>query len=120
MDREKLHVAIQKFVLDNATDGIKEPSHSLAYSLGVSVLIITASKTTIKNINMCVATAGYDTAGVILKTFLCPSGGHNKGGAGAWLCDNRFGCGNYRCAYFVQGRSCLHSSDSVGRQRCDK
>lgn len=69
MDREKLHVAIQEFKLDNSSYAIKEPLHSLAYSLDVSVLIITASRTSIRNINACLNTAGYDVAGVILKTF---------------------------------------------------
>ena len=69
MDREKLHVAIQEFRLDNTSYVIKEPLHSLAYSLDVSVLIITASRTSIRNINACLNSAGYDVAGVILKTF---------------------------------------------------
>ena len=68
MDREKLQVAIQEFRIDNSKDEIKEPLHSLAHSLYVSVLIITASKTTIRNINACVNTAGYDVAEVKLKT----------------------------------------------------
>ena len=67
LDREMLHVITQDYTVDHVS-GIKDPMHRLGVCLESSVHIVTASKTTIQNIQKCINRAGYEMDGVILKT----------------------------------------------------
>ena len=66
LDREMLHVITQDYTVDHVS-GIKDPMHRLGVCLESSVHIVTASKTTIQNIQKCINRAGYEMDGVILK-----------------------------------------------------
>ena len=67
MDRERLHVITQDYIVDGIS-GIKDPMHRLGVCLEAAVHIITASRTTIQNIRSCINRAGYMMNGVMLKT----------------------------------------------------
>lgn len=67
LDRELLHVIAQDYIVDKI-GGIRNPLHMQAARLEAEVHIITASKTTIKNVCECIKRAGYAVDGVMLKT----------------------------------------------------
>lgn len=66
-DREKLHVVPQTFIVDGVGD-ISDPIHRIGTRLEAEVHIVTAAKTIIENIGMCINRAGYHPNGVMLKT----------------------------------------------------
>lgn len=67
MDRERLHVITQDYIVDGIA-GIKDPINRLGVSLEAAVHIITASRTMIQNLRSCINRAGYAMDGVMLKT----------------------------------------------------
>lgn len=67
MDRELLHVVARSFTVDGAS-GIPNPLNMIAARLEANVHVITASRTTIQNVNACVSRAGYIANGIMLKT----------------------------------------------------
>lgn len=67
MDRQMLHVITQSYTVDHVA-GIKDPMHRLGVCLESSVHIVTASKTTVQNIQTCINRAGYNMDGIMLKT----------------------------------------------------
>lgn len=67
MDRERLHVITQEYIVDGIA-GIKDPINRLGVSLEAAVHIITASRTMIQNLRSCINRAGYAMDGVMLKT----------------------------------------------------
>lgn len=67
LDRQMLHLIPQNYIVDHVS-GIKDPLHRLGVCLEAEVHIVTASKTTIQNIQTCINRAGYEMDGVFLKT----------------------------------------------------
>jgi len=67
LDRQMLHLIPQDYIVDHVA-GIKDPLHRLGVCLEAQVHIVTASKTTIQNIQTCINRAGYEMDGVFLKT----------------------------------------------------
>ncbi len=67
LDREKLHVITQDYIVDHVR-GIKDPMHRLGVCLEACVHIITVSRTAIQNMLSCINRAGYDVELVMLKT----------------------------------------------------
>ena len=67
MDRQMLHVITQNYTVDHVS-GIKDPLHRLGVCLESAVHIVTASKTTVQNIQNCIIRAGYNMDGIMLKT----------------------------------------------------
>lgn len=67
MDRELLHVVARSFTVDGVA-GIKNPMNMICARLEADVHIVTASRTTIQNVNACISRAGYASNGVMLKT----------------------------------------------------
>lgn len=68
-DREKLHVVPQTFIVDGVGD-IPDPLHRIGTRLEAEVHIVTAAKTIIDNIGMCINRAGYHPESVMLKTLV--------------------------------------------------
>lgn len=66
-DREKLHVIAQNYIVDGVGD-IPDPIHRIGTRLEAEVHIVTAARTIIENITMCISRAGYHLNGVMLKT----------------------------------------------------
>ncbi|MBR1405229.1 MAG: cell division protein FtsA [Treponema sp.] len=69
-DRKLLHVIPQQFIIDG-TGGFKNPVNNIAYRLEADVHIITASRTSVQNIQTCVDQANYQLDEVMLKTLAC-------------------------------------------------
>lgn len=67
LDREMLHVITQDYIVDHVS-GIKDPMHRLGVCLEAAVHIITASGTTIQNVNACITRAGLSVERIMLKT----------------------------------------------------
>lgn len=67
LDREMLHVITQEYIVDGV-NGIKDPMHRLGVCLEAAIHMITASRTTIQNMQSCIVRAGYTMEGVMLKT----------------------------------------------------
>lgn len=67
LDREILHVITQDYIVDHVS-GIKDPMHRLGVCLEAKVHIITASGTTIQNVNACINRAGLSIERIMLKT----------------------------------------------------
>jgi len=67
LDREILHVITQDYIVDHVS-GIKEPLHRLGVCLESAVHIVTASTTTIQNINACINRADLLVDCIMLKT----------------------------------------------------
>lgn len=67
IDRELLHVVARSFKVDDV-GGIPNPMNMIGARLEANVHVITASRTTIQNVNACISRAGYIADGVMLKT----------------------------------------------------
>ncbi len=67
MDRQMIHIVPQGFMVDGE-GGIKDPVNRMGVRLEVDVHIVTASKTAIQNVSVCVNRAGYELGKVMLKT----------------------------------------------------
>lgn len=67
LDRDFLHTIPRDYTVDGVS-GIKDPIDMLGVRLEADVHIITASKTSIKNLTTCVNRAGYDLDKVWSKT----------------------------------------------------
>ncbi len=67
MDRAMLHVIPQNYIVDGVS-GYKDPVHTIAVRLEAEVHIVTASRTAIQNITVCVERSGYQLDRVMLKT----------------------------------------------------
>lgn len=68
VDREKIHVIPQNYLVDGVGVGVHNPVNRLGFKLEVDVHIVTASKTVIQNIKSCMLRANYFLEGVMLKT----------------------------------------------------
>lgn len=66
-DREKLHVIAQNYIVDGY-GGIQDPIHRIGTRLEAEVHIVTAAKTIIQNLRLCISRSGYALGGVMLKT----------------------------------------------------
>ncbi|MCQ2582323.1 MAG: cell division protein FtsA [Treponema sp.] len=68
VDREKIHVIPQNYIVDGVSIGIQPPINQLGFKLEAQVHIVTASKTIIQNMKACMLRADYMLGGVMLKT----------------------------------------------------
>lgn len=67
MDKELLHVVARSFTVDDLQN-VKNPLNMICARLEADVHVVTASRTTIQNVNACISRAGYVANGVMLKT----------------------------------------------------
>ena len=66
-DRQILHVVPRSYIVDGQ-QGIKDPKNMLGVRLEAETHLVTASSTSIKNLQKCIDRAGYRVDGVTLKT----------------------------------------------------
>lgn len=113
LDRQMLHVITQEYTVDHIS-GIKDPMHRLGVCLESAVHIVTASKTTIQNIQNCINRADYNVDGIVLKTLAASQTvvTEDEMELGSILID--LGAGTTDILVFVKGAPILTASIPVG------
>lgn len=112
-NKDILHVLTQEFIVDSQED-IKNPRGMIGSSLDVYILIVTASKTSIKNLLMCLKKAKIDVISTVLSHIATAEAvlTYDEKELGVALID--IGGGTTDISVFEKGALCYATTIGVG------
>jgi cell division protein FtsA len=112
-NKDILHVLTQEFIVDSQED-IKNPKGMIGSSLDVYILIVTASKTSIKNLLMCLKKAKIDVISTVLSHIATAEAvlTYDEKELGVALID--IGGGTTDISVFEKGALCYATTIGVG------
>jgi len=112
-NKDILHVLTQEFIVDSQED-IKNPRGMIGSNLDVYILIVTASKTSIKNLLMCLKKAKIDVISTVLSHIATAEAvlTYDEKELGVALID--IGGGTTDISVFEKGALCYATTIGVG------
>lgn len=112
-DKDILHVLTQEFIVDSQED-IKNPKGMIGSNLDVYILIVTASKSSIKNLLMCLKKAKIDVISTVLSHIATAEAvlTYDEKELGVALID--IGGGTTDIAVYEKGALCYATTIGVG------